>query len=164
MQNIFNAKSRSRNLQLRHELSTFKKGGLTADQYLVAISKKTDEVRDAKITVDDEKLALFALDGLDSSYDAFVAVVTTTSRDISFSEFKELLKAHETRVLWEYLAHSLQQTSPNSRVSLLRILLPQLPRLPRLHPLTPHRLSVKSTIKCSRSSWQIQRPLLLQGS
>lgn len=47
LQHLINAKSRSRKLQLRHELSIFKKGGLTTDQYLAAISRKVDEVRDA---------------------------------------------------------------------------------------------------------------------
>lgn len=74
---------------------TFKKGGLTADQYLSSISKKVDEVRDVGIIVDNEELALFALDGLNFSYDAFVTTVTTTSGDISFSKFKGLLKAHK---------------------------------------------------------------------
>lgn len=101
LQNIFNAKSRSWKLQLQHELSTLKKGGLIAYQYLATISKKEDEVRDVVITVDDEELALFAFDSLDSSYNAFVTTVTTTSGDISFSEFKGVLKAHETRILRE---------------------------------------------------------------
>lgn len=51
---------------------------------------KADEVRDASIIVEDEELALFALNGLDSSYDTFVIVITTTSGDLSFSEFKGL--------------------------------------------------------------------------
>lgn len=45
--------------------------------------------------MDDEELVLFALDGLDSSYDAFVTIVTATLGDISFFEFNGLLKAHE---------------------------------------------------------------------
>jgi len=53
------------------------------------------------ISVDDEELMLFVLDGLDSSYDAFITTVTATSEDISISEFKGLLKAHEARVLQE---------------------------------------------------------------
>lgn len=72
-----------------------KKGDLTANQYLATISRKVYEVHDAGITVDDEELALFTLDGLDSSYNAFVIAVTTTSGDIFFSKFKGLLKAHE---------------------------------------------------------------------
>lgn len=87
----FNSDTNSRHL--------IKKGGLTADQYLTAISKKVDEVRDASISVEDEELALFALDGLDSSYEAFVTAVTATLGEISFSEFKGLLKAHEAQIL-----------------------------------------------------------------
>lgn len=106
LQNIFNAKLRSRKLQLWHELSTFKKGGLTTNQYLVAISKKADEVRE------DKELVLFELDGLDSSYDAFVIKISVTLGDILFSEFKGLLKAHEARTLREassmYITFSLR--------------------------------------------------------
>lgn len=54
LQNIFNTKSRSRKLQLWHEPSTFKKDGLTTNQYLAPISKKADEVKDAGIVVEDE--------------------------------------------------------------------------------------------------------------
>lgn len=71
------------------------------DQYLAAISKKADEVRDTGIYIEDEELALFALDDLDSSYDAFVTAITVTTGDISFSEFKGLLKAHEKCTFWE---------------------------------------------------------------
>lgn len=99
--NIFNAKSRSQRLQLQHELSNMKKGGLTADQYLVAISRKAYKIGDAGISIGDDELALFALDNLNSSYDAFVMAITATSGDISFSEFKGLLKAHETCTLQE---------------------------------------------------------------
>lgn len=99
LQSLFNAKSRSRRLTLRHELSHMRKDGLTAEQYLVAISQKADEVRAEGITVEDEELALFTMDGLDSSYDAFVTKVTTSTGDISFTEFKGLLRAHESRIL-----------------------------------------------------------------
>lgn len=78
-----------------------KKGGLSVDQYIAAISKKADEVRDAGIFIEDEELTLFALDDLDSSYDAFVTAVTATTKDLSFSEFKGLLKAHEKCILRE---------------------------------------------------------------
>lgn len=71
-------KSRSWKLQLWHELSTFKKGGLTTDQYLAAISKQIDEVRDVGIIMEDEELALFALDGIDSSYDTFITAIIAT--------------------------------------------------------------------------------------
>lgn len=101
LQKLFNTKSRSRKLQLRHELSYMKKRGLSINQYLAALSKKADEVRDANIYIEDEELALFALDGLDSSYDAFVIAITATAGDLSFSEFKGLLKAHEKRSLRE---------------------------------------------------------------
>lgn len=95
LQNLLNAKSWSQKLQLKHKLSNLKKDDLTTDQYLVVISRKVDEVRDAGIVVDDEEIAPFVLNGLDSSYDAFVTAVTATSGDISFSKFKGLLKAHE---------------------------------------------------------------------
>lgn len=72
---------------------------MTADQYLAAISKKVDKVRDADISVEDEELALFVLDDLNSSYDAFITAVTTTSGEISFSKFKGLLKAHKAQML-----------------------------------------------------------------
>lgn len=77
------------------------KGGLTPEQYLGVISKKIDEVRDAGITINDEELALFAMDDLDSSYDAFVTVITATAGDISFAEFKGLLRAHDARIARE---------------------------------------------------------------
>lgn len=51
-----------------------------ADQYLAAILQKVSEVRDAGISIDDEELALFTVDGLNSSYDAFVTTITVTSR------------------------------------------------------------------------------------
>lgn len=82
---------------MRHELSTFKKGSLTTDQYFAIILKKAGEIRDVGIEIEDEELALFSLDGLDSSYDVFVTAITTSFDDLSFSEFKGLLKAHEKR-------------------------------------------------------------------
>lgn len=84
---------------MHHEISHLKKGEMNADQYLAAILKKVDEVRDAGIVIEDEDLALFALDGLHSSYDAFVTAITATKGEISFSEFKGLLKGHEPRIL-----------------------------------------------------------------
>lgn len=65
------------------------------DQYLAALSKKADEIRDTSIHIEDEELALLALDGLDASYDAFVTMVIATTRDLSFAVFKGLLKAYE---------------------------------------------------------------------
>jgi len=78
-----------------------KKGGLTLEQYLAAISKKIDEIRDAGITIDDKELALFAMDGLESSYDAFVMAITATVGDISFVEFMGLLRAHDVTIARE---------------------------------------------------------------
>lgn len=63
------------------------------------ISKKVDEVRYAGIVIEEEKLALFALDGLDASYDAFVIAIMATKGEISFSKFKGLLKGHEARMI-----------------------------------------------------------------
>lgn len=93
LQNLYNTKSRSHELHLQNELSYLKKGGLLVDQYLAIISKKVDEVRDVGIVMDDEEIALFALNELHSLYDAFVTAIIATSRDISFSKFKGLLKA-----------------------------------------------------------------------
>lgn len=85
------------------------------DQYLAAISKKADEVRDTGINIKDEELVLFALDGLDSSYDTFVTVITATTRDISFSEFKGLLKARESTLSRNHLSRCLLQIMPKIR-------------------------------------------------
>lgn len=109
LQGIFNIQSKSRKLQLRHELSTFKKDGLSADEYLAALSKKADEVRDAGISMDDGELTLIALDGLDASYDAFVTAVTASAGDLTFAEFKGLLRANEKRHTREQRRLSQQQ-------------------------------------------------------
>lgn len=96
-----------------------KKGELTTDQYLAAVSQKVDEVRDAGITIEDKELSLFAMDDLDSSYDAFVTIVTATKGDISFAEFKGLLQSFEARTLREShlppFANFLQANSQGSK-------------------------------------------------
>lgn len=82
------------------------------DEYLVVLSKKANKVRDAIITIEDEELALIALDGLYSSYDAFVTTITASVGDLSFTEFKGLLRAHEKRH-----TRALEQSFPSANAA-----------------------------------------------
>lgn len=103
---------------MKHELSTFKKGSLSGDDYLTVLSKKAYEVKDAGTNLDNEELALIACDGLDSSYNAFVTVVTASAGDLTFVDFRGLFRAFEKRHAWEtetpFPSANLAQRNPST--------------------------------------------------
>lgn len=60
-----------------------------------------EEVCEAGVTLDDGELTLIALNGLDSSYDAFVMAQFARADEIPFAAFQGMLRAQE-----EMFAHS----------------------------------------------------------
>lgn len=59
---------------------------------LLALQRK---VREAAVALDDGEFTLIALNGLDSSDDAFVMTYIVRTKDIPFVAFQGMLQAHE---------------------------------------------------------------------
>lgn len=49
---------RSQNLQLRNQLTTFRKGDLQVDDYVAKLTSLIDEVRDSGMTIDDREIIM----------------------------------------------------------------------------------------------------------
>jgi len=63
------------------------------------LTRLAEEVREAGVPLDDSELSLVALNGLDSTFDAFVTSLTARADDLSFAAFSGLLQAHDERNL-----------------------------------------------------------------
>lgn len=61
------------------------------DAYLMEITHLTKEVREAGVALDDKELTLVTLNGLDSSYDAFVTAQIARADEITFVAFQGML-------------------------------------------------------------------------
>lgn len=94
---IFNQKSKMRILQVKNKMNNFKKERRSVESYLMEITQLAREVREAGVPLDDSELSLVTLNGLDSSYDAFVTSLTARADDLTSMAFSGLLQAHKKK-------------------------------------------------------------------
>lgn len=95
---IFNTRSKSRILQLKNQLQSFRKNNLSADDYVARLTTMAEELREAGVAIDDGELSLIALNGFNAIYDPVVTTQVARIEDISFSFFLGLLCAYESRL------------------------------------------------------------------
>lgn len=72
-----------------------KKGNRSVEDYIAELTRLAEEVRQVGVALDDRKLTLIALNGLDTSYDAFVTAQSARTDNIPFAAFQGLLQAHD---------------------------------------------------------------------
>lgn len=94
---IFNAKSKTRILQVKNRLTNYKKEHQSVDEYLAELTWLVEEVCEVGVALDDGELILIALNGLDLSYEAFVTAQSARADEVSFAAFQGMLRAHEER-------------------------------------------------------------------
>lgn len=56
------------------------------EAYVMELTHLVEEVYEAGVALDDEELTLIALNGLDTSYDAFVTVQKAWANEISYND------------------------------------------------------------------------------
>jgi DNA-directed RNA polymerase specialized sigma subunit len=79
--NNFSSKSRSRCNQLKRQLQTLQQGTRTCTKYLRAAKSLAYQLAIIGNQIDDEDLVSFTLNGLNSSYNTFVAFYSLATRD-----------------------------------------------------------------------------------
>jgi hypothetical protein len=79
--NNFASKSRSRCNQLKRQLQTLQQGTRTCTEYLRAAKSLAYQLAIIGNQIDDEDLVSFTLNGLNSSYNTFVAFYSLATRD-----------------------------------------------------------------------------------
>lgn len=87
LNSIFNIKSKTRILQLKNKLNNFKKGDRSVEDFIAELTILVEVVHEAGVALDDGELMLIALNGLDTSYDAFVTTQIARANEINFAEF-----------------------------------------------------------------------------
>lgn len=97
LQDIFNTKSKSRILQLKNQLQTFKKGDLTTNDYVAQLTTMIDKLHEVGIVVNNGELTLIALNRLDDSYEPLTAH-TMRIDDLTFPTFLGLLRDYESHL------------------------------------------------------------------
>lgn len=85
LEGIFNTRSKSRIIQLQNQLRSFCKDNLSANDYFTKLTTMSEELREARVIVDDDELSLIALNGLDEAYDSFVTTQTARIDGINFA-------------------------------------------------------------------------------
>lgn len=88
---IFIAKSKTQILQVKNHLMNCKKEHKSIEEYLAELTRLAEEVKQARVVLDDGELTLIAFNGLDSSYDAFVIAQSAREDNIIFAAFQGLL-------------------------------------------------------------------------
>lgn len=106
IQQVYASESMARMLELRLQLQTTKKGGMSCTDYLQKMRSIADQLRSIGSPVSDHDLLLYALSGLGPEYDPFVLTGTSRSEGISFKDLHGLLLSHEFGLEKHHLAAS----------------------------------------------------------
>jgi gag-polypeptide of LTR copia-type len=96
---LHSSQSMAKILDLKLQLQTSKKGGVTCAQFIQHIQSIADQLRSIGTNVSDHDLVLYTLQGLGSEYESFVTALSMRSTYPSMIEFSALLLAHEARLL-----------------------------------------------------------------
>lgn len=116
---LFASQSRACMIQLRGQLSTTRKGDLSAASYYTKMKGFTDELVAAGTPVDEDEVVSHILHGLDSDYNSFMSAISTrvaADNPIGLGELFSLLLSAETRIESQNTteAHSLNLSSKGS--------------------------------------------------
>lgn len=85
-------------MQLRLQLQTIKKGGLSMMDYTLKVKTLADQLAAIQEHVSDRDLVLYLLAGLGADYNSFIVSVTSKSKALSFAQVSSLLLGHESRL------------------------------------------------------------------
>ncbi|KAJ3701404.1 hypothetical protein LUZ61_005109 [Rhynchospora tenuis] len=103
---IYGSHSMAKELDLKLQLQTLKKGGSTVSQYTQQMQNIADRLRSIGSGVSDQDLVAYTIQGLGSDYDAFVTAITMRDRSPTMPELCNLLFAQEARILTNLRANS----------------------------------------------------------
>ncbi|KAI9169634.1 hypothetical protein LWI28_015340 [Acer negundo] len=98
LEKIFTGLSRARIGQLRLQLQTTKKSGMSMNDYLVKIKRYIDKVAAVDYQVSLEEEVQYILSGLGPKYEAFVTSINNRQGDINMSELRSLALIQESRI------------------------------------------------------------------
>ncbi|KAJ9682724.1 hypothetical protein PVL29_018620 [Vitis rotundifolia] len=98
LEKIFSAASKARIMQLRFQLQTTKKGGLSMMEYLLKIKSIVDNLLAIGENITEQHRILYLLAGLGAEYNLFVISVTSGHEPLSLEEIHSMLLTHENRL------------------------------------------------------------------
>ena len=98
LQSYYSASSNARIMQLRLQLQTIKKGGMSMMDYTLKVKTLAYHIAAIQEHISDRDLVLYLLAGLGPDYNSFIVSVTSKSKAMSFSHVSSLLLAHESRL------------------------------------------------------------------
>ncbi|KAK0602720.1 hypothetical protein LWI29_036303 [Acer saccharum] len=94
----FTSQTNARYYQIKHDLSTIRKGSKSVTEYMDRIRLLTDELSLIQQPMSDRAIIGCVLDGLDLDYDVVVNTVQTMSAPPSFEEIYSMLLNREKRL------------------------------------------------------------------
>jgi hypothetical protein len=103
LQRMFSSSIRTHTVQIRVELATIKKHGLTTIDYYRKITRLANELAAANAPMKDDEVIAYLLTRLPAEYDSFVMSMTTKSTPLTLDDVFTYLMAYE--------AHQLQHQS-----------------------------------------------------
>ena len=98
LEKIFSAASKARIMQLRFQLQTTKKRGLSMMEYLLKIKSIVDNLLAIGENITEQDRILYLLAGLRAEYNSFVITVTSRHEPLSLEEIHSMLLTHENRL------------------------------------------------------------------
>jgi hypothetical protein len=96
---MFSSSIRARTVQIRVELATTKKHGLTTADYYRKITGLANELAAANAPMKDDEVIAYLLARLPAEYDSFVMSMTTKSTPLTLDDVFTYLMAYEARQL-----------------------------------------------------------------
>ncbi|KAI9185666.1 hypothetical protein LWI28_009391 [Acer negundo] len=98
VERIFSSHSGANLMQLKLQLQTLKKGGMTMTEYLTKKKSIFDTLAHIGYLIPEEDRIMYVLSGLGSEYDPFVIPITLMKSCYSMPEITALLLTHEVRI------------------------------------------------------------------
>jgi gag-polypeptide of LTR copia-type len=99
LRSIFSATSRARLSELRRQLQTTTKGGLSCTEFVQKMRSIANELAFIGSPVSKEDLILQVLNGLGPDFISFVVAVTTRFKPLHFSKLQAMLLTYESLLL-----------------------------------------------------------------
>ncbi|KAJ3704768.1 hypothetical protein LUZ61_008473 [Rhynchospora tenuis] len=98
IQQIYASQSIARELELKLQLQTSKKGAKSCLQFTQHMQTLADRLRSIGSEISDHELMMYILQGLGTEFDNFVTAVTMQDTPPSLTKLNNLLLAHEARI------------------------------------------------------------------
>eukprot|EP00261_Vitis_vinifera_P036785 XP_019078028.1 PREDICTED: dr1-associated corepressor homolog [Vitis vinifera] len=108
LEKIFSAASKACIMQLRFQLQTTKKGGLSMMEYLLKIKSIVANLLAIGENITEQDRILYLLAGLGAEYNSFVITVTSGHEPLSLEEIHSMLLTHENRLEQQ---HTIEETN-----------------------------------------------------